>query len=105
MVLSRKGLPCANYTASSCSGSPWPPAGMPRATYFRFTTTVLYQARLAHLPWPLLLSLLMILLTILMASNVRYAAVPRAGFRTVRGVLGLLFILSILFFGIWQHDE
>jgi len=23
----------------------------------------------------------------------------------VRGVLGLLFILSILFFGIWQHDE
>jgi len=41
-------------------------AGMTLATYFPFTTTALYQTRLAHLPWPLLLTLLMILLTILM---------------------------------------
>jgi hypothetical protein len=31
--------------------------------------------------------------------------VPRAGFRTARGLLGLAFTLAILFFGIWQHDE
>src|SRR5207302_6917293 len=86
-------------------GLPSPAAGMTLATYYPFTTTSLYQARFEHLPWPLLLSFLMILLTILMVSNVRYATVPRAGFRTVRGVLGLLLILSILSFGIWQHDE
>ncbi|OLC05779.1 MAG: CDP-diacylglycerol--serine O-phosphatidyltransferase [Gemmatimonadetes bacterium 13_1_40CM_4_69_8] len=103
--LARFNLTQAGRAKTAFVGLPSPAAGMTLATYFPFTTTALYQARLAHLPWPLLLSLLMILLTILMVSNVRYAAVPRAGFRTVRGVLGLLFILSILFFGIWQHDE
>jgi hypothetical protein len=40
----------------------------------------------------------------LMVSNVHYATLPRAGFRTVRGLLGLALILGILVFGIWQHD-
>src|SRR5436853_7860502 len=46
----------------------------------------------------------MILLTILMVSNVRYATLPRAGWRSVRGLLGLATVLFILVFGILEHD-
>lgn len=84
-------------------GLPSPAAGMTLATYYPFTQTELY-AQLRGLPWPLLLNFLMILCTILMVSNVRYATLPRAGVRTGRGLLGLLVILLILFFGITQHD-
>src|SRR2546425_10797333 len=55
-------------------GLPSPAAGMTLATYYPFTTTELYQASLRLLPWHHLLQLLMILLTILMVSNVHYAA-------------------------------
>jgi CDP-diacylglycerol---serine O-phosphatidyltransferase len=103
--LARFNITQAGRAKSAFVGLPSPAAGMTLATYYPFTTTALYQTRLAHLPWPLLLSLLMILLTILMVSNVRYATVPRGGLRTARGLLGLAFILSVLFFGIWQHDE
>jgi hypothetical protein len=39
-----------------------------------------------------------------MVSNVHYPTLPRAGFRTARGLLGLSLIVVILVFGIWQHD-
>jgi len=84
-------------------GLPSPAAGMTLATYYPFTQTDLY-AQLRGLPWPLLLNSLMIICTILMVSNVRYATLPRASVRTWRGLLGLLIILLILFFGITQHD-
>jgi len=89
---------------SAFIGLPSPAAGMTLATYYPFTTTELYQASLRFLPWHHLLQLLMILLTILMVSNVRYATVPRAGLRTVRGLLGLATILFVLVFGILEHD-
>jgi hypothetical protein len=46
----------------------------------------------------------MIALTILMVSQVRYAMLPRVGLRSAQGLLGLVTNLSILIFGIWQHD-
>ncbi len=76
---------------------------MTLATYFPFSQTPLY-ASLHGLPWHLLLTFLMIALTILMVSNVHYATLPRAGFRTVSGLLGLTLIVVILVFGIWKHD-
>lgn len=84
-------------------GLPSPAAGMTLATYFPFTQTELFQS-LQALPWGLLLTFLMIALTILMVSNVHYATLPRAGFRSLRGLLGLALIVVILVFGIWQHD-
>ena len=84
-------------------GLPSPAAGITLATYYPFTQTELY-ASLSGMPWHLLLTFLMIALTILMVSNVHYATLPRAGFRTVRGLLGLTLIVVILVFGIWQHD-
>ena len=84
-------------------GLPSPAAGMTLATYYPFTQTDLYN-QLRGLPWPLLLNFLMIICTILMVSNVRYATLPRASLRTPRGLLGLLIVLLILYFGITQHD-
>ena len=103
--LARFNITQAGRAKSHFIGLPSPAAGMTLATYYPFSQTALYQERLVHLPWPLLLTFLMILLTILMVSNVRYATLPRAGLRSVRGLLGLAVILSILIFGIWQHDE
>jgi CDP-diacylglycerol---serine O-phosphatidyltransferase len=85
-------------------GLPSPAAGMTLATFYPFTTTDLYQQVFRLLPRHHLMQLLMILLTILMVSNVRYAAVPRAGVRSVRGLLGLATILFIVVFGILYHD-
>ena len=85
-------------------GLPSPAAGMTLATFFPFTTTDLYQHVFRFLPRHHLMQLLMILLTILMVSNVRYATFPRAGVRTVKGVLGLATILFIVIFGILEHD-
>ncbi|HEV8383204.1 MAG TPA: CDP-diacylglycerol--serine O-phosphatidyltransferase [Gemmatimonadales bacterium] len=84
-------------------GLPSPAAGMTLATYFPFTQTGLYGS-LHALPWHLVLTFLMIALTILMVSNVHYPTLPRAGFRTASGLLGLTLIVVILVFGIWKHD-
>ena len=85
-------------------GLPSPAAGMTLATFYPFTTTDLYQQVFRFLPRHHLMQFLMILLTILMVSNVRYATLPRAGFRSVKGLLGLTTILFILVFGLVEHD-
>ncbi|MBI1967289.1 MAG: CDP-diacylglycerol--serine O-phosphatidyltransferase [Gemmatimonadetes bacterium] len=102
--LARFNITQAGRPKTSFIGLPSPAAGMTLATYYPFTQTDLYQQTLRYLPWPLLLTFLMILLTILMVSNVRYATLPKAGVRSVRGLLGLALILFILIFGIWKHD-
>jgi len=101
--LARFNVTQAGRSKSYFVGLPSPAAGMTLATYYPFTQTDLY-AQLRGLPWPLLLNFLMIICTILMVSNVRYATLPRAGLRSGRGLLGLLTLLLILFFGITQHD-
>lgn len=102
--LARFNITQAGHAKSSFIGLPSPAAGMTLATYYPFTQTELYREALQGLPWNLLLTFLMILLTILMVSNVRYATLPRAGLRSARGLLGLATILFILIFGILQHD-
>jgi len=101
--LARFNITQSGHTKAYFVGLPSPAAGMTLATYYPFTQTDLY-AQLHGLPWPLLLNFLMISCTILMVSNVRYATLPRASLRTLPGLLGLLTLLCILFFGVWQHD-
>ena len=85
-------------------GLPSPAAGMTLATFYPFSTTEQYQNVFRLFPRHLGLQLLIIGLTILMVSNVRYAGMPRAGIRTVRGLLGLATILFVIIFGIFDHD-
>jgi CDP-diacylglycerol--serine O-phosphatidyltransferase len=101
--LARFNVTQAGRAKTHFIGLPSPAAGMTLATYYPFTTTDWYES-LGSFPWHLLLTFLMIALTILMVSNVHYPTLPRAGFRTARGLLGLTLIIVILVFGIWQHD-
>ena len=51
-----------------------------------------------------LLVFLVIALSVGMVSNVQYPRMPRIGFRTVRGLLGLGFHLTVISFAIWSRD-
>ena len=102
--LARFNITQAGRAKRSFIGLPSPAAGMTLATFYPFTTTALYQQVFRVLPRHHLMQFLMIGLTILMVSNVRYATMPRAGVRTLRGLLGLATILFILIFGILEHD-
>ena len=101
--LARFNVTQAGRAKSHFIGLPSPAAGMTLATFYPFTQTAQFAA-LRGLPWHLLLNFLMIALTMLMVSNVHYATLPRAGFRSARGLLGLALIVVILVFGIWKHD-
>src|SRR5207245_372493 len=85
-------------------GLPSPAAGMTLATFYPFTTTDLWRHLAPYFPRHHLMQFVMILLTILMVSNVRYATLPRAGLRSAPGLLGLATVLFILVFGILEHD-
>lgn len=102
--LARFNITQAGRSKQYFIGLPSPAAGMTLATFYPFTTTDLYQQAFRFLPRHHLMQFLMILLTILMVSNVRYATFPRAGFRSVKGLLGLATILFILIFGLLEHD-
>src|SRR5881397_3586648 len=102
--LARFNLTQAGRAKHAFIGLPSPAAGMTLATFYPFTTTGLWQEVARYLPRHHTMQLLVILLTILMVSNVRYATLPRAGLRTARGLLGLVTILFILVFGLLEHD-
>jgi len=102
--LARFNITQAGRTKSHFVGLPSPAAGMTLATYYPFTLTPFYRIAVGAWPWHLILTFLMIFLTILMVSNVRYATVPKIGFRTVKGFVGLLVVVSVVVFGVWRHD-
>ncbi|HVH09858.1 MAG TPA: CDP-diacylglycerol--serine O-phosphatidyltransferase [Gemmatimonadales bacterium] len=102
--LARFNITQAGRAKHSFIGLPSPAAGMTLATFYPFTTTDLYQQVFRYIPRHHAMQFLMIFLTILMVSNVRYATLPRAGLRTMRGLLGLATIVFILVFGIREHD-
>ncbi len=102
--LARFNITQAGRAKHAFIGLPSPAAGLTLATFYPFTTTELYQNLFRSLPRHALMQWLMILLTILMVSNVRYATLPRAGVRTVRGLMGLATILIVVGFGVLEHD-
>ncbi len=102
--LARFNITQAGRSKSHFVGLPSPAAGMTLATYYPFTLTPFYRLAVGAWPWHLILTFLMIFLTILMVSNVRYATVPKIGFRSVKGFIGLLVVVSVVVFGVWRHD-
>jgi CDP-diacylglycerol--serine O-phosphatidyltransferase len=93
-----------NAPHSEFVGLPCTAAGMTLATYYPFTRTEFFSVQLSHLPWPQIIIFLMIALSLAMVSQVRYAKLPRIGLRSIRGLLGLAFNLSVLGFGIFSRD-
>jgi CDP-diacylglycerol--serine O-phosphatidyltransferase len=96
--------PSSDTPKTAFTGLPSPAAGMTLATYYPFTQTEFYRTAIATWPWNQILVFTVIALSLAMVSNVQYARLPRMGFRTVRGVLGLAVNLTVLGFGIWSRD-
>jgi len=79
------------------TGFPSPAAGMTLAVYYPFSQTAWYRQSLAYLDFQREgLTILMVLLALLMVSTVKYPRFPAIGFRSPRGIFGLLVHLAIL---------
>jgi CDP-diacylglycerol--serine O-phosphatidyltransferase len=95
--LARFNVEQAGRAKTHFNGLPSPMAGMTLATYYWFRESELYQTPLlADLPWPVMLRFIMLGLAFLMISNVRYAAVPTIGYRSIREILGTLLVIGTL---------
>lgn len=95
--LARFNVEQAGRAKTHFNGLPSPAAGLTLATYYWFRESDLYQhALLSDLPWPVMLRWIMVGLSFLMISNVRYAAVPTIGYRSLREILGSLVVLGTL---------
>lgn len=93
--LARFNVEQAGHAKSQFFGLPSPAAGGTIATFVPFSMTPFFQEHLGHLPWPLLLAMLLVFLSLLMVSHVPYPVVPRVGIHTwgQRAALGLLVIV------------
>lgn len=95
--LARFNVEQAGRAKTHFHGLPSPAAGLTLATYYWFRETPLYaHPLLVDLPWPVMLRYIMVALAFLMISNVRYAAVPTIGYRSIRGILGSLVVIGTL---------
>lgn len=95
--LARFNVEQAGRAKSHFNGLPSPMAGLTLATYYWFRESTLYQnPLLVDLPWPVMLRFIMVGLSFLMISQVRYAAVPVIGYRSIREVLGSLVVIGTL---------
>ena len=77
-------------------GLPSPAAGLILATHYPFTTTPLFQQYLAGLPWPQIMVITTVLVSILMVSHIPYAKLPPLDFRTRRGIVRTVLLLTCL---------
>jgi CDP-diacylglycerol--serine O-phosphatidyltransferase len=104
--LARFNITQAGSKKSYFLGLPSPAAGGTLATYHWFAQTPLYQqTMIGDLPWHELVKYLMIGLSLLMISNVRYPAFPRTGLRDWRGVVGSITVLTCLIGAIFLPRE
>lgn len=95
--LARFNVEQAGRAKTHFNGLPSPMAGLTLATFYWFRESDLYQTPLlVDLPWPVMLRFIMVGLSFLMISQVRYAAVPTIGYRSVREVLGTLLVVGTL---------
>jgi CDP-diacylglycerol--serine O-phosphatidyltransferase len=75
-------------------GLPCPTPGIIIATFYPFSQTLIFQEYLQTMPWSRINAILLILLSALMLSNIPYALVPQISFRSRRGILATLWILT-----------
>lgn len=95
--LARFNVEQAGHAKVAFHGLPSPAAGMTLATFYPFSQTDLFQQYLGALPWPNIMTALMLALSMLMMSHVLYPVVPKFGFRSAKGILTLTwFILMIV---------
>ncbi|HUE76871.1 MAG TPA: CDP-diacylglycerol--serine O-phosphatidyltransferase [Longimicrobiales bacterium] len=94
--LARFNVEQAGHAKVAFHGLPSPAAGMTLATFYPFSQTDFFRDMLPPLPWPSIMIAMMLALGMLMMSHILYPVVPKFGFRTVRGLLALLFFFVVL---------
>jgi CDP-diacylglycerol--serine O-phosphatidyltransferase len=94
--LARFNVEQAGHAKVVFHGLPSPSAGMTLATFHPFSQTAFFQQNIAHWAWPELITALMVVLGLLMMSHVPYPVVPKFGFRSARGILTGLFLLTMI---------
>lgn len=96
--LARFNIEQAGQAKTYFRGLPSPAAGGVLASYYWFSQTPLYNETLiGDLPWHVLLRYLMAALAFLMVSDVPYPAWPTFSLRNIKGLLGLLLFVSLVF--------
>lgn len=75
-------------------GLPSPTAGVILATYFPFSQTPFFQTHLADMPWPSIIGVTTVIISVLMVSNVPYPIIPRLGFKTLRNTVGTVWVVG-----------
>lgn len=84
------------------TGMPSPSAGMTLAVFYPFSQTEWYRRSLAYLDFQREgLTILIVLLALLMVSTVKYPRFPAMGFRSVKGIAGLIVHVVILVCSLW----
>ncbi len=94
--LARFNVEQAGHAKVAFHGLPSPALGMTLATYYPFSQTAFFHQYLGGLPWSNIMTTLMLGLAMLMMSHVLYPVVPKFGFRTLKGVLALVFLLAVV---------
>ncbi|CAN5852610.1 CDP-diacylglycerol--serine O-phosphatidyltransferase [soil metagenome] len=94
--LARFNVEQAGHAKVAFHGLPSPSAGMTLATFYPFSQTPFFETYLAGFRWPELMIGLMIMLGLLMMSHVLYPVVPKFGFRTRRGIVNGVFLLTMI---------
>jgi CDP-diacylglycerol---serine O-phosphatidyltransferase len=88
------------------TGMPSPSAACTLAVYYPFSQTAWYRASLAYLDLQHQgLVVLILLLSVLMVSNVKYPRFPPIGLKTPRGIFGLVVHLGILIGGLLAPEH
>jgi CDP-diacylglycerol--serine O-phosphatidyltransferase len=75
-------------------GLPSPTAGVILASFYPFTQTPFFRVQLADMPWPSIIGVMTVIISVLMVSNVPYPIIPRLGFKTVRNTVGTAWVLG-----------
>ncbi len=94
--LARFNVEQAGHAKVAFHGLPSPSSGMTLATFYPFSQTAFFREYLSDWAWPELITGLMVVLGLLMMSHVLYPVVPKFGFRTLKGVLTGVFLLTMI---------
>lgn len=94
--LARFNVEQAGHAKLAFHGLPSPSAGMTLATFYPFSQTAFFQTYLSHWLWPELMIGLMLIIAFLMMSHVLYPVVPKFGFRTPKGIINGVFLLTMI---------
>jgi len=93
--LARFNIEQAGEAKVAFHGLPSPAAGTTLATFYPFSQTEFFAEHLAGWPWPVFMTALMIVLSVLMMSHVLYPVLPKFGFRTPRGIATLALMVLV----------